>query len=85
VLLATAVSVSLLFLEISFSFSDLNEAEEELDVLIFRMIAPLIFRHALRHLILYELCNIVPIGTYIIYVLVKLFLHLVTYAWSDSA
>jgi hypothetical protein len=34
---------------------------QELDVLIFRMIAPLIFRHALRHFILYELCNIAPI------------------------
>jgi hypothetical protein len=69
--------VTLLFL---FSFSDLNQAEEELAFPIFRMIAHLIFRHALRHLILYELCDIVPVGTYIMYVLVKLFLHLVSYA-----
>ena len=75
--LATAVCVILLFLELSLPFSDLNQAETELDVLIFRMIAPLIFRHALRHLILYEFCTVAPVWyvQYIIYVRVKLFLH----------
>jgi len=50
------------------------------------MIAPLVFRHALRHLILYESCNIAPIW-YVHYLCAckKLFLHLVTYAWSVSA